>query len=139
MSSSQVHQAADPLFCDALVSASTGVQRSFVFSGPRCAGNTLKHMYVTEKCIGSSGISVYGIDYQGGKQPTFHFELSDNILDDTEGMRVVGEDVNNQTISMGHGSACSQLATLGCSNMQRSTWCSTCSVPVAPVVFCSCC
>ena len=28
------------------------------------AGNTLKHMYVTEKCIGSSGLSIFGIDYQ---------------------------------------------------------------------------
>ena len=28
------------------------------------AGNTLKHMYVTEKCIGSSGLSILGIDYQ---------------------------------------------------------------------------
>ena len=28
------------------------------------AGNTLKHMYVTEKCVGSSGLSIFGIDYQ---------------------------------------------------------------------------
>ena len=26
--------------------------------------------------------------YQGGKQPNFHFELVDNTLDDTEGLRV---------------------------------------------------
>lgn len=28
------------------------------------AGNILRHMYVTEKCIGSSGLSIFGIDYQ---------------------------------------------------------------------------
>ena len=36
------------------------------------------------------GVGIYGIDYQGGKQPNFHFELVDNTLDDTEGMRVIG-------------------------------------------------
>ena len=39
---------------------------------------------------------------QGGKQPNFHFELIDNTLDDTEGLRVIGGDSDNQTISMGH-------------------------------------
>ena len=87
------------------------------------AANTLKHMYVTEKCVGSSGLSIFGIDYQvrpihvliksrsqtggmafeqGGKQPNIHFVLADNTLDDTEGLRVIGGDSDNQTISMGH-------------------------------------
>ena len=66
------------------------------------AGNTLKHMYVTEKCIGSSGISIYGIDYQGGIQPNINFELTGNTLTDTEGLRVIGGDSINATISMGH-------------------------------------
>ena len=111
------------------------------------AGNTLKHFYVTEKCIGSSGISIYGKDYQGGKQPNINFELTGNTLCvdriallpahvalvsvptfhradrhppaglnvrwdirflcasrryDTEGLRVIGGDSDNATISMGH-------------------------------------
>ena len=66
------------------------------------AGNVLKHMYVTEKCIGSSGIGIFGIDYQGGIQPNINFELTENTLSDTEGLRVIGGDSINATISMGH-------------------------------------
>ena len=30
------------------------------------AGNKIRAMHVTEKCIGSSGIAIFGIHYQGG-------------------------------------------------------------------------
>ena len=59
-------------------------------------------MFVTEKCVGSSGIGIFGIDYQGGKQPNINFELIGNTLYDTEGLRVIGNDRDNNTISMGH-------------------------------------
>ena len=38
----------------------------------------------------------------GGKQPNVNFELVDNYLYDTEGLRVIGNDRDNNTISMGH-------------------------------------